>query len=157
MYNLTKRQKQIFDYIKSFIDKKGYSPTFEELRKHLKLKALSGIYQHVNALIDKGYITRDENATRGLGIRQSGRNNTVDIPLVGTIAAGQPIEALETRGQTITIARDTYFDPEQLYALRVAGDSMIDDGIFDGDIVVVREQKTAENGQTVIAIIDDNE
>jgi DNA (cytosine-5)-methyltransferase 1 len=157
MQNLTKRQKQIFDYIKSFINKKGYSPTFEELRKYLKLKALSGVYQHVNALIDKGYITRDEKVTRGLGIRQAEKSNTMEIPLVGTIAAGQPIEALEIKGETITIARDTYFDPEQIYALRVVGDSMIEDGIFDGDMVVIKKQESADNGQTVVAIIDENE
>jgi DNA (cytosine-5)-methyltransferase 1 len=157
MKNLTKKQKQIFDYIKLFIDKKGYSPTLDELRKYLNLKALSGVYQHVDALIDKGYITRDENATRGLGIRKYEENNTIDIPLVGVITAGQPIEAVVTRGDTITIARDTYFDLEQLYALRVSGDSMIDDGIFDGDIVVIKKQDNAENGQTVVAVIDDNE
>ena len=157
MPNLTKRQKQIFDYIESFISKKGFSPTLDELRKHLRLKALSGVYQHVNALIEKGYIMRDENATRGLSIREPGKIDSMDIPLVGTIAAGQPIEAIETRGETITIARDTYFDPEQLYALRVAGDSMIEDGIFDGDVVVIKKQESADNGQTVVALIDENE
>ena len=157
MLSLTKKQKQIFDYIKSFIEKKGYSPTLEELKKHLRLKALSGVYQHVDALIDKGYIMRDENATRGLSVRKDEKIDTLDIPLVGTITAGQPIEALETRGDTITIARDTYFDPEQLYALKVSGDSMIEDGIFDGDIVVIKKQDYADNGQTVVAIIDENE
>lgn len=157
MLNLTKRQKQIFDYIKSFTDKNGYSPTLEELRDYLKLNALSGIYQHVNILIDKGYITREENAKRGLGVRQPMTSNTIDIPLRGTITAGQPIEAIETKGETITIPRDTYFDPKQLYALRVAGNSMIDDGIFDGDTVVIKKQDTADDGQTVVAIIDENE
>ena len=157
MLSLTKKQKQIFDYIKSFIEKKGYSPTLEELKKRLRLKALSGVYQHVDALIDKGYIMRDENATRGLSVRKDEKIDTLDIPLVGTITAGQLIEALETRGDTITIARDTYFDPEQLYALKVSGDSMIEDGIFDGDIVVIKKQDYADNGQTVVAIIDENE
>ncbi|MBT3539260.1 transcriptional repressor LexA [Candidatus Parcubacteria bacterium] len=157
MPTLTKRQKQILDYIKTFIDKNGYSPTFEEIRKFLKLKALSGVYQHVSVLIDKGYITRDENATRGLGIRKPGKNDVIEIPLVGVIAAGQPIEAIENRGETVTIARDSYFDPEQLYALRVAGDSMVDDGIFDGDTVVIKKQESADDGQTVVAIIDKNE
>lgn len=157
MPNLTQKQKRIFDFIKLYIEENGYSPTFEEIRKFLKLKALSGVYQHVNALIDKGYITRDENASRGLGIRGLEKISTIEIPLVGTIAAGQPIEALETRGETVAIARDTYFDPKQLYALRVAGDSMIDEGIFDGDMVVIKKQETADNGQTVVAVIDKNE
>jgi DNA (cytosine-5)-methyltransferase 1 len=157
MPNLTKRQKQIFDYIKSYIGAHGYSPTLVEIKKQLKVKALSGIHQHIGALINKGYLTNDGNATRGLAIRDSGVNNTLEIPLVGTIAAGQPIEAIETRGQTITVARNTYYDPKKLYALRVAGDSMVDDGIFDGDIVILKKQETADDGQTVVAIIDDNE
>lgn len=157
MYNLTKKQKQIFDYIKFFLDNNGYSPTFDELKNKFKLKALSGVHQHINVLIEKGYVIRDENATRGLTIRQSGKNDIVEIPLVGIITAGQPIEAIETKGETIAIARDTYFDPDQLYALRVSGDSMIEDGIFNGDVVVIKKQTSAENGQTVVAIIDENE
>ncbi|NQU83561.1 MAG: transcriptional repressor LexA [Parcubacteria group bacterium] len=157
MPNLTKKQKQIFDFIRSFIERKGYSPTFEEIKRFLKLKALSGVYQHVNAIIDKGYIVRDENATRGLEIRKPGSSDTVEILLAGTITAGQPIEAIETRGETITIARDTYFDPEQLYALKVVGDSMIEEGIFNGDVVVIKKQEMADNGQTVVAVIDENE
>lgn len=157
MPTLTKKQKQIFDFIKSFIDKHGYSPTLEEIKKFLKVKALSGIYQHIDILINKGYITRDENATRGIGIKNPAINNTIEIPLAGKIAAGQPIEAIETKGETITIARDTYYDPKKLYALKVVGDSMIGDGIYDGDTVVLKEQSTADNGQTVVAIIDDNE
>jgi len=157
MSNLTLKQKQIFDYIKSFINKNGYSPTFEEIKEHFKLKALSGVYQHVNILISKGYIVRNEKATRGLEIREQKKLDTIEIPLVGTITAGQPIEAIEKSGDTITIARDTYFDPDQLYALKVVGDSMIEDGIFDGDIVVIKKQETADNGQTVVAVIDENE
>ena len=157
MPTLTKRQKQIFDFIKLYIKKHGYSPTFEEIKRRLKVNALSGIHQHINTLIDKGYLMRDKNATRGLGIRSRGISNTIEIPLVGQIAAGRPIEALETRGDTITIARDTYFDQKKLYALKVVGDSMMGDGIYDGDVVVLKEQKTADNGQTVVAIIDDNE
>lgn len=157
MPTLTKRQKQIFDFIRVCIAKHGYSPTLNEIKKHLKVKALSGIYQHIGVLIDKGYITRDENATRGLEIRNRSVNNTIEIPLAGIIAAGQPIEAVETKGETVTIARDTYYDTGKLYALRVAGDSMVEDGIFDGDIVVLKKQETADNGQTVVAIIDDNE
>jgi DNA (cytosine-5)-methyltransferase 1 len=156
MPNLTQKQKQILSFIKSFSKKRGYSPTFEEIKIHLKLNALSGVYQHVNALIDKGYIIRNEKATRGLEIRIPGKSETIEIPLVGTIAAGQPIDAIETKGETITIARNTYFDPEQLYALRVVGDSMIDEGIFDGDMVVIKKQSSADNGQTVVAIIDED-
>ena len=81
MLSLTKKQKQIFDYIKSFIEKKGYSPTLEELKKRLRLKALSGVYQHIDALIDKGYIMRDENATRGLSIRDLGKIDTDSLKL----------------------------------------------------------------------------
>jgi len=157
MPTLTKKQKQIFDYIQSFIKKNDYSPTFEEIRDYLNVKAISGIHQHINILIDKGYISKDGKVTRGLSIKKVGINNTIDIPIVGIIAAGQPIEAIETRGETITIARDTYYNPKHLYALKVEGDSMIEDGIFDGDTVVIKQQNIADNGQTVVAIVDNNE
>jgi len=157
MINLTKRQRSIYDYIQSYSKKNGYSPTLKEIRIFLGVKAISGIYQHVDALIEKGYITRSGNASRGLGIRKVGKNKLITVPLYGTITAGQPMEAFQTDGDTITIARDTYFDPNQLYALKVVGDSMVNEGIFDGDIVVIKKQTSADNGQTVVAIIDENQ
>jgi len=156
MPSITKKQKDIFDYIKKYIETHGYSPTFEEIKAKFKLKALSGVYQHINSLIEKGYLSRNQNLSRGLSVCGEFKN-TVEIPLAGTITAGQPLEALAEYGETITITKDMRYSPRDLYALKVAGDSMIDEGIFDGDVVVIKKQSSAENGQTVVAVIDNNQ
>ncbi len=156
---ITKRQKQVFDFIKRYIAERGYSPTLEEMKKGLKLSAVSTVYQHINVLIDKGYIKKFDNMARAIEINDTNKKNQslIKIPLVGTIAAGEPIEAIETPEKLITLSREELPSHGKHYALRVNGNSMIDDGIFDGDIVVIREQQTADNGQTVVAIIDDNQ
>jgi len=156
MSTITKKQKQIFDFIKSYIGKKGYSPTFEEICKKFKLKALSGVYQHVSALENKGLLVKDKKKQRGIELKKE-LKNTVDIPILGTIAAGQPLEAVEVPCGNITFPKNELREIDKLYALRVVGNSMIDEGIFDGDTVVIRQQQTADNGQTVVAVIDENE
>lgn len=156
MPTLTKRQKEIYDYVKKCIDKKGYSPTFEEIKKHFKLSALSGVHQHIGALIKKRFLVKNNNSARGIELPKK-ELSIIEVPLVGTITAGQPIEAIEDIKETITIAKDDVNRSGKYYALRVQGNSMIDEGIFDGDTVIIREQPTAENGQMVVAIIDDNE
>lgn len=153
---LTKKQKMILDFIKSYIDKNGFSPTYEEIKKKFKLNALSGVYQHIESLSKKGLILKNENSARGIELIKNDKN-TIQVPLVGTIAAGQPIEAIETLGEIITLNKGDVPQGGKHYALRVSGNSMIDEGIFDGDIVVVRQQATADNGDTVVAIIDENE
>lgn len=155
MPTLTEKQKLIYDYIESYILKNGLSPTYEEIRKKLKLKALSGVYQHIEALIKKGLIKKTGNSSRGFELISSDKNS-IQIPIVGTIAAGQPIEAIEVAGETITLNKSEISKSGNHYALRVIGNSMIDEGIFDGDIVVIRQQAVAENGDTVVAIIDEN-
>lgn len=155
MPNLTKRQKEIFDYLKSFIEKKGYSPTVEEIRKHFKLSANSTVHEHLQTLEEKGVINKNEHQARSIDIVQ--KENTVEVPIVGTIAAGQPIETIENYSGTVVLAKNEVFPSSKYYALKVAGDSMIEEGIFDGDTVVIRQQPTADNGQTVVAIIDENE
>src|SRR3989338_1827359 len=156
---ITKRQKQVFDFIKGYIADRGYSPTFEEMKRGLKLSAVSTVYQHIDALINKGYIKKFDNMARAIEINKTKKKNRdlIEIPLVGTIAAGEPIEAIEVPDKTITLSREELPSSGKHYALRVNGNSMVDDGIFDGDIVVIREQQTADNGQTVVAIIDDNQ
>jgi len=155
MATLTKRQKEIFEYIANYIKRHSVAPTFEEIKKHFRLSALSTIHQHVNALSEKGFLIKTKNSSRGIELA---KNITINIPLVGTIAAGQPIEAIETHGEKISVAyRDLSGNANDFYALKVKGDSMIDEGIFDNDIVVIKKQSVAENGQTVVAIIDDNE
>lgn len=155
MPTLTKKQKEIFDFIKDYIKINGVAPTFEEIADHTG-KAFSTVHEHVGELVTKGFLNKTDNSARGIELNKKPRN-FVEIPLSGTIAAGQPIEAIEMLGNTITISKDELNKTGKHYALSVQGDSMINEGIFDGDIVVLREQNIADDGQTVVAIIDDNE
>ncbi len=152
---ITKRQKQVLDFIASFKKEKGIAPSLEEIKKHLKLSSVSTAHHHVKKLQEGGYLQKENNQPRAISPLKE--KQTLEIPLLGTIAAGQPIEAIELPGETITITKDEIGKSGQRYALRVQGNSMIDEGIFDGDIVVLRKQSYADNGQTVVAIIDDNE
>lgn len=156
MSKLTKKQKQVFDFINTYISENGISPTIEEIRKELKLKAVSTIHEHINSLEAKGYISKSENSARSLSLIKEIKS-VVEIPILGNIAAGQPIEAIENREDFISLVDPSIQNSKDYYALRVTGESMIDEGIFDGDIVVIKKQSVAENGQTVVAIIDDNE
>lgn len=156
MPNLTKKQKQVFDFINIYIAENGISPTIEEIRKKLKLKAVSTIHEHINSLKLKGYLSKSENSARSISLNKEIKS-IVEIPIIGTIAAGYPIEAIENIEDTISIVNPSIKTSEGYYALRVVGESMINEGIFDGDIVVIKKQSAAENGQTVVAIIDDNE
>lgn len=156
MQTLTKKQKEVFDFVNVYITENGISPTFEEIRMKLKLKAVSTVHEHINALKEKGYLIKSENSVRGLSLIREIKS-IVEIQIKGRIAAGQPIEAIENEGDTISVVNPNIKAAEGHYALRVVGDSMIDDGIFDGDIVVIKKQSVAENGQTVVAIIDEDQ
>lgn len=151
---LKKRQKQVLDYIKKFIKEKNYSPSFEEIRKHFGFISKSTVHHHIETLKEKGYLKRSPTIELSKDKKSSG---LVEIPLLGTIAAGEPIEAIEVSDKIVSLSKEELQSSGKHYALRVNGNSMIDDGIFDGDIVVIREQQTADNGQTVVAIIDDNQ
>lgn len=155
MVAITKKQKQIYEYIKNYIEEKEVSPTFEEMKNHFKLKAVSGIYQHIETLSKKGLLIKNEKSARGIEIKRSKRD-IIEIPILGTITAGQPIEAMEEPDGIVALAKSEIGLGGKHYALRVVGNSMIDEGIFDGDTVVIRQQQVAENGQTVVAIIDEN-
>ena len=152
MSTLTKKQKQIFDFIQSYNKRHGVSPTFEEIRKHIG-KAFSTVHEHVEALIEKGGLIKNSNSVRSIEI--SSAEKMIKIPLLGTIAAGQPIEEITVPDGTVTLTRDEVGKTGKFFALRVTGNSMIDEGIFDGDMVVIRQQTVADNGQTVVAIIDE--
>lgn len=155
MKPLTKRQKEILDFISAYIDKHGYAPFYEEIREKFNLSAQSTVHEHITALVDKGYLKRDERKERGLSLVTK-RKPYMEIPLVGVITCGEPIEAIEDHTKTVKVARDGSLRGK-LYALRAKGDSMIGEGIFDGDTIIVKHQQTAQNGDTVVAIIDDNE
>jgi len=152
---LTSSKKRVLDFINSYTKKREVSPSLEDIRKGLRLKSVSTIHQHVKELEEHGYLRKESKRHRSIEI--STRKDMVQVPLLGTIAAGQPIEAIEISDETITIAKDEIGKQGKHYALRVQGSSMIDEGIFDGDIVVIRKQDVAENGQTVVAVIDDDE
>ncbi|MDO8512680.1 MAG: transcriptional repressor LexA [bacterium] len=155
MSNITKKQKLVFDFINTYIAENGISPTIEEIRKKLKLRAVSTIHEHIKSLEEKGYLSKSENSARSLFPKKEIKA-IVEIPILGRIAAGEPIEVIENKEDTITLINPSIQNSNGYYALRVVGDSMIDEGIFDGDIVVIKKQSVAENGQTVVAIIDDN-
>ncbi len=152
---LTKRQKQVLDFISSYNNRKGYSPSLEEICKKFKLASVSTAHFHVKKLEKLGLLRKGENQPRSLSTIK--KRGMMKVPIVGTIAAGQPIEAIEMPDDTILVEKQHYNPNDTYYALRVAGDSMIDEGIFDSDIVIIKKQSSAENGQTVVAIIDDNE
>jgi repressor LexA len=152
---LTKRQKELYDYLESYIRTNGYAPTFQEIGAHFRLSSLATVHKHLSNLESKGLIKRHWNYSRAIELLPNpaaSSNGTVLLPLLGAVAAGRPIEAIETD--------DTLAVPESLvrrgktYALRVKGDSMVGDGILDGDYVIVEERTDAENGETVVALVD---
>ncbi len=156
MQTLTKKQKQVLDFINNYISENGISPTMEEVRKKLRLNAISTVHEHVNTLRVKGYLSKNTTSGRSINPQKQIRI-VVDIPIVGRIAAGKPIEAIEEEIQEkISIFDPSIKNSKDYYALKVDGNSMIDEGIFDGDIVIIKKQSVSENGQTVVAIIDDN-
>jgi DNA (cytosine-5)-methyltransferase 1 len=152
MQTLTKKQKIILDYINDYREDTGISPTIEEIKKKLKLNAVSTVHAHIKSLIKKGFLTGENNKSRSLSSNST--NSTKEIPIIGIISAGQPIEPIEYLQNTILLPTTTLEANKNYYALKVSGDSMIDEGIFDGDVVVIKNQVSAENGQTVVAIID---
>lgn len=149
----TKKQKEILDFITSYINKRGISPTIEETAKYFK-RAVGTVHEHIAELVEKGFVKKN-NSVRGIEIAE--KELTIKIPIIGTIAAGKPIEAIENFQDTISIVNPNIKNPKDYYALRVIGNSMMEDGILENDIVVIRKQSVAEDGQTVVAIIDDNE
>ena len=153
---LTKKQKQIIDYIKKFIEEKDYAPSLEELRRHFRLASKSTIHQHIEALKDKGYLNKLNYQARSIEISKDKKSDLIEIPLLGAIAAGSPIEAIEFP-ETISIPKSQLSKSGEHFALRVQGDSMLKEGIFDRDIVIIRKQPDAENGETVVALLDDNQ
>lgn len=152
---LTKRQKEVLTFIEKFIEDKGYAPSLEEIKKVLHVSAVSTAHFHVKKLQESGFLQKEYNQPRAIALRA--KKETIEIPLLGTIAAGQPIEVIELPDQAVTVTKNEIGRSGQHYALRVVGNSMVDEGIFDGDIVVLRKQERADNGQTVVAIIDDGE
>jgi repressor LexA len=155
MNNLTQRQKEILEFVVGYIKENEMSPSFNEIKDKFGLSALSTVHEHITELVDKGFLRRDERKERGLYLPAK-RQQYIEVPLVGTIACGKPIEAIEMPDEFIRVAREDSLRGN-IYALKAKGDSMIREGIFDGDFIIVKKQSTAENGDTVVAVIDDNQ
>lgn len=152
---ITKRQKQVLSYISKYTSKHGFAPSLEEIKDYLKLSSVSTAHHHVKKLLEEGLIYKQDNQPRAVSTKENIRN--ISIPVLGVIAAGYPIEAIEHQSDHISLPINDLTSKGKHYALKVQGNSMIEDGIFDGDLVVIRQQSTAEDGQTVVAIIDDNQ
>ena len=152
MQPLTKRQREILDYLTEFIEHNGYAPSLEEVGRRFSLSSLATVHKHLTNLQEKGFIKRAWNRSRSLEIVPTrGGARAIDLPLLGYVAAGAPIEAVVST-ETVAVPEDLVGRADT-YALRVRGDSMIDEQIRDGDVVIVEDRKTADNGEMVIALL----
>jgi repressor LexA len=161
---LTKRQKQVLDFISGFIDRQGYSPSYEEIAGGLNLASLATVHKHIATLEGKHYLSRGFNQSRSVELApryyqelrrgNSGDSGVTSVPLAGRIAAGSPVEALEGKD---TLAFADFVGQEGTFALQVRGDSMIEDHICDGDYVLVERATTARDGDIVVALVGGSE
>jgi repressor LexA len=151
MTGLTPAQEKVLRFIREYITRHGYSPSYEEVRRHLGFKSLNSVYKHLKQLEGRGYVrTPWSNKKRALDL-VAVRSGAVSIPFLGTVAAGIPIEPVQT-AESIEVP-ENFLGNGSNFALRVRGDSMIEDGIRDGDILIITRQPQAENGQTVVALV----
>jgi len=149
---LTKRQREILDYLNDFIQQHGYAPSLEEIGRRFGLSSLATVHKHLTNLQEKGFIKRSWNRSRSVELIPARvGTRSVEVPLLGYVAAGAPIEAI-AGAETINVPEDLV-GKHDTYVLRVKGDSMIDEQIRDGDYVIVEDRKTAENGEMVIALV----
>jgi len=150
--NVTRRQKEILEFITEFIDREGYSPSMEEIAGHFHFASLNAVFKHLEALEARGYLHRDANRARSIELKRSDAPAQT-LPLYGSIAAGRPIEAISSP-ETLTVPQELLPGEGSFYVLRVQGTSMVDEYIDDGDYVVIKESSQAENGETVVALVD---
>lgn len=154
---LYKRQRQILDFLRQYIDKYGYSPTLSEMADCIGVSSLATIHEHLEALIKKGVIRRFEGSVRGVEIieaRTSPVEKSIELPLLGLIAAGQPIMPYTDPNASVHIPSTMLSGKKRSFVLQVKGDSMIEDGILDGDYVIIEEQDTAQDGDIVVALLE---
>lgn len=152
---LTDRQREILDFIGKSIKKRGYPPTLREIGAAFEIRSTNGVNDHLRALEKKGYLKREDLKSRALRpVDGLGEEDMVEIPLLGRVAAGQPLLAVENVEDTVKVDRFFIGQSREVFALRVQGQSMIDDGILDGDYVFVRKQLQAQPGEIVVAMIE---
>jgi len=159
---LTKKQEEIMTQIKKFIAEKGYAPTIRELCNLCNLSSTATMFVHLKNLSTKGYITQTESKFRTIELNvpnefDKNQDSIVSIPLLGKVAAGNPIEAIENPDEYFSLPKELVPKNNEVFALKVSGESMINAGIFDGDIVIVQREKNANNGEIVVAMTDENE
>ena len=153
---LTKRQREILNYLSAYTEQNGYAPSFEEIAEQFSYNSLATVHEHLSNLERKGYIRRSYNESRSIEILPSEANpRACELPLLGSVAAGLPIEAV-TAQETINVPEDFVRRGGNHYVLRVRGNSMIDEQIRDGDFVVISERASADNGEMVIALVNNS-
>lgn len=162
MEKLTPKQKVILDILKQLIAKNGYPPTVREIGKKANLSSPATIHFHLKQLEKKGYIEQGSNKNRTLKLLvpneyEETNQDIINVPLLGKVTAGSPIEAIETPDEIFSLPAYLYSDKKEIFTLKVSGDSMINVGIYDGDILVVERKNTANNGETVVAMNEENE
>lgn len=162
MEKLTKRQSDILQVIKKFMIQNGYPPTVREIGAILSLNSPATIHFHLKKIEEKGYIKKDSSKNRTIELLvpneyEQKQNDVVQVPLLGKITAGNPIEAIEMPNEFFSLPTNLIPKKKEVFTLKVSGESMIKVGIYDGDIVIVQKQNTANNGDTVVAMNENNE
>ena len=162
MEKLTSKQEEILTQIKKFIAQKGYAPTIRELCGLCGLSSTATMFVHLKNLTNKGYISQTESKFRTIELNvineyDKRQDNVIEVPLLGKVAAGNPIEAIENPNEFFNLPKELIPNNSDVFTLEVNGESMINAGIHDNDIVIVKKQKTANNGEIVVAMTDDNE
>ena len=156
---ITQKQSEILEYIKSQILNKGYPPSVRDICQAVNLKSTSSVHAHLESLEKNGYIRRDPTKSRTIEIIDDNfnlsRREVVNIPLLGQVAAGQPLLAVENITESFPIPSE-YMPGGEVFMLKVKGDSMINMGIYEGDQIIVRKQNTASNGEVIVALVDDS-
>ena len=162
MNDLTKRQSEVLNYIKSYIVSHGYPPTVREIGKAFEISSPATVHAHLSHLVEKGFIKKDDSKNRAIELLvenefEEKNENIVDVPLLGKITAGNPIEAIQNPNEYFSLPAYLIPNNKEVFTLRVSGDSMINAGIFDGDIVIVERRNVANNGEIVVAMTEENE
>ncbi len=160
MEKLTSKQNQVLDYLKQFMAKKGFPPTVREICSALNLSSPATVHAHLNTLSDKGYIKKNNAKNRAIELLVKNEyevEDSTEVPLLGKVTAGSPIEAIEMPDEYFTLPSYLIPAKKEVFALRVNGESMINAGIHDNDIVIVQRQQIANNGDIVVAMTEDNE
>jgi len=154
---LYRRQKQIFDFISQYVKKYGFSPTLKQIADSIGVSSLATVHEHLKAMEKKGVLKRKKGSTRGIILIEEqilGGKSPIELPVLGFIAAGQPIEPYTDPNAFLSVPSEMISGKKRSYVLQIKGDSMIEDGILDGDFVIIEQQEEAKNGEIVVALLE---